>query len=129
MAAVLMVLQAVGLAAAARFAAGASADPAGRDRYRLRIVPPPATRSVLSWASCPAACCMAPPQRPPAPASIGKGALAMAAFAVGTMPALIAVGWGGLFLRRRLHDVGRSIAPPLLIANATLMLALASNRL
>src|SRR5512139_1475781 len=62
-------------------------------------------------------------------ASIGQGALAMAAFALGTVPALVAVGWGGLIVRRRLHDVARWIAPPLLLANAVLMLALAGNRL
>ena len=53
----------------------------------------------------------------------------MAAFAMGTVPALIAVGWGGLLVRRRLHGVARWIAPPLLLANAALMLALAGNRL
>jgi len=62
-------------------------------------------------------------------ASMGDGALAMAAFTLGTVPALVAVGWGGLILRRRLQDVARWIAPPLLLANAMLMLALAVNRL
>jgi uncharacterized protein len=62
-------------------------------------------------------------------ASVREGALAMAAFAVGTVPALIAVGWGGLILRRRLRDVARWIARPLLVANAPLMLALAGSRL
>lgn len=57
------------------------------------------------------------------------GALAMAAFAVGTMPALIATGWGGLLVRRRLRESGRWIATPLLIGNAGLMLVLASQRL
>ncbi|MBI3198646.1 MAG: sulfite exporter TauE/SafE family protein [Rhodospirillales bacterium] len=62
-------------------------------------------------------------------ASASEGALAMAAFALGTVPALIAVGWGGLIARRRLHDVARWIAAPLLLANAALMLALAIGRL
>jgi sulfite exporter TauE/SafE len=62
-------------------------------------------------------------------ASTREGALAMAAFALGTAPALVAVGWGGLIARRRLHDVARWIAAPLLLANAVLMLALASSRL
>jgi uncharacterized protein len=62
-------------------------------------------------------------------ASMGDGALAMAAFTLGTVPALVAVGWGGLILRRRLVGVARWIAPPLLLANAVLMLALAVSRL
>ena len=57
------------------------------------------------------------------------GALAMAAFAAGTVPALVATGWGGMLVRRRLRERGRWIAAPLLIANALLMLALASQRL
>lgn len=56
------------------------------------------------------------------------GALCMLAFALGTIPALVAVGWGGLLLRRRLRDTGRWIAAPVLLANAALMLALASQR-
>ena len=39
--------------------------------------------------------------------------------------AMVAVGWGGMMLRRRLRAVGRWIAPPLLMPNAALMLALA----
>ncbi|MFI4998303.1 MAG: sulfite exporter TauE/SafE family protein [Reyranellales bacterium] len=61
--------------------------------------------------------------------SARHGAISMAAFALGTMPALIAVGWGGLTFRRRLRDMARWIAAPLLLANALLMLALASERL
>jgi sulfite exporter TauE/SafE len=57
------------------------------------------------------------------------GAFAMAAFAIGTMPALVATGWGGLLMRRRLRERGRWIATPLLIGNAGLMLLLASQRL
>ena len=57
------------------------------------------------------------------------GALAMAAFAAGTMPALVATGWGGMLIRRRLRERGRWIATPLLIGNAGLMLVLASQRL
>ena len=58
-----------------------------------------------------------------------SGALAMASFAAGTMPALVAVGWGGVLLRRRWHGVARWTAVPLLVLNATLMLALAGTRL
>jgi sulfite exporter TauE/SafE len=57
------------------------------------------------------------------------GAVAMAAFAVGTMPALVATGWGGVLVRRRLRERTRWIAMPLLIGNAGLMLALASQHL
>ena len=62
-------------------------------------------------------------------ASAIDGALAMAAFALGTVPALVAAGWGGLMMRRRLRENGRWFALPLLIANALFMLALASQRL
>ena len=61
-------------------------------------------------------------------ASALGGATAMAAFALGTVPALIAVGWVGLIVRRRLRGVTRWIATPLLLANAVLLLALASQR-
>lgn len=62
-------------------------------------------------------------------ASALDGALAMAAFTLGTVPALIAIGWGGMLLRRRLNELARWIAVPLLLANALLMLALAISRL
>ena len=58
-----------------------------------------------------------------------EGAIAMAAFACGTMPMLVALGWGGVLLRRRWQSVGRWAAVPLLTLNATLMLALATSRL
>ncbi|UYN98020.1 MAG: sulfite exporter TauE/SafE family protein [Enhydrobacter sp.] len=61
--------------------------------------------------------------------SAAEGAVAMAAFALGTVPALVAVGWGGLMLRRRLGSIARWVATPLLLANAGLLLALASQRL
>lgn len=60
-------------------------------------------------------------------ASLQEGAFVMAAFGLGTVPALITVGWGGLIVRRRLHDIARWIAAPLLLANALLMLTLASR--
>jgi uncharacterized protein len=56
------------------------------------------------------------------------GAAAMAAFSLGTMPALIAVGWGGILLRRRWQGLARWIGVPLLVITALLMLALASQR-
>lgn len=61
--------------------------------------------------------------------SIISGALAMACFALGTVPALVAVGWGGLIMRRHLRTIARWVSPPLLAGNALVMLALASQRL
>ncbi|MGE0576307.1 MAG: sulfite exporter TauE/SafE family protein [Reyranella sp.] len=61
-------------------------------------------------------------------ASTLEGAAVMAAFALGTAPALLAVGWGGLIVRRRLRETTRWFAAPLLLANAGVMLVLASQR-
>ncbi|WP_422011305.1 sulfite exporter TauE/SafE family protein [Reyranella sp.] len=61
--------------------------------------------------------------------SVVSGAIAMACFTLGTVPALVAVGWGGLIMRRQLKTVARWISPPLLAGNALVMLALASQRL
>lgn len=61
--------------------------------------------------------------------SAQEGALAMLAFGLGTVPALLGVAWAGLLVRRRLQAVRQWIAAPLLVANAGLMLALASQRL
>jgi len=58
-----------------------------------------------------------------------RGGLAMAAFSLGTVPALVAVGWGGALLRRRWQGTMRWVASPFLMINAALMLALASARL
>jgi hypothetical protein len=57
-----------------------------------------------------------------------QGALVMAAFSLGTVPVLVAVGWGGMLLRRRLQGLARWIAAPLLMLTAMLMLILASQR-
>ncbi len=62
-------------------------------------------------------------------ASAIDGALGMAAFGVGTVPALVAAGWGGLLMRRRLRENGRWFATPLLLLNAFFMLVAASQRL
>lgn len=61
--------------------------------------------------------------------SILHGALAMASFSLGTMPALVAVGWGGVLFRRRWQGMAHRIAAPLLVISALLMLSLASHRL
>jgi sulfite exporter TauE/SafE len=60
--------------------------------------------------------------------SMVQGGLGMAAFSLGTLPALIALGWGGVLLRRRWRGMIRWIASPLLVVSALLMLALASQR-
>jgi sulfite exporter TauE/SafE len=127
-AAALILLQAVGLAAAAssplaplltRSAGLLSSSHSPAARYALGVVLGFLPCGLLYGALAAAA----------GTASMAEGALAMAAFAMGTVPALIAIGWDGLILRRRLHDVARWIAPPLLLANAVLILALAGNRL
>lgn len=61
-------------------------------------------------------------------ATAASGALAMAAFTIGTMPALVAVGWAGAIARRYLKEIARWVAIPLLLANAVVMLALAWQR-
>ena len=61
-------------------------------------------------------------------ASPGTGALVMAAFAAGTVPALVVVGWLGSFARRRVQQATRWIGVPLLLANAALLAALAVQR-
>lgn len=61
--------------------------------------------------------------------SVMAGAFAMSCFALGTVPALVAVGWGGLIMRRHLRKIARWVSPPLLAGNALVMLALASQRL
>jgi hypothetical protein len=53
------------------------------------------------------------------------GAGSMAAFAVGTMPALVGAGWLGVFFERRWRPALRVIAPPLLVVNAATLLLLA----
>jgi sulfite exporter TauE/SafE len=60
--------------------------------------------------------------------SVLQGAAAMAAFSLGTMPALIAVGWGGVLLRRRWQEPARWISAPLLFITALLLVVLASQR-
>ncbi|CAN5834802.1 sulfite exporter TauE/SafE family protein [soil metagenome] len=61
--------------------------------------------------------------------SASEGAISMAAFGLGTIPALVGVGWLGVVLRRRLRGITRWIAAPLLVFNAFALLALASQRL
>ena len=127
-AAVLMVLQALGLALAttsplsslvSRLATPlvSSSEPA--KRYALGLVLGFLPCGLLYGALAAAA----------GTASALDGALAMAAFSLGTFPTLVGVGWLGLILRRRLQGLTRWIAAPLLIVNASVMLALALQRL
>ncbi len=60
--------------------------------------------------------------------SMVTGALAMSGFALGTVPALVAVGWGGIIMRRRLRTAATWVSAPLLVGNALVMLILASQR-
>jgi uncharacterized protein len=127
LAAVLMALQAVGLALGAasplagmlaHLTAPLSTSHGPAARYALGLVLGLLPCGLLYGALAAAA----------GTASAAGGALAMAAFALGTVPALIAVGWAGLIVRRRLRGVTRWIATPLLLANALLLLVLASQR-
>lgn len=50
------------------------------------------------------------------------GAMALAAFAVGTVPALAAVGWAGTAAGKSLRAFAAQLAPPLLLLNAVFLL-------
>jgi len=54
-----------------------------------------------------------------------RGALVMAAFALGTTPGLLGVGWAGLLFGRRWLRVSAMFAPVLLLIGATMLLAMA----
>lgn len=55
------------------------------------------------------------------------GARAMAGFALGTMPVLIAIGWAGAFAGARMNGRLRSAARPLLLINAGWLVLLAGR--
>jgi sulfite exporter TauE/SafE len=57
------------------------------------------------------------------------GALALAAFGLGTVPALVAVGWLGLAAGRRWLELARNSAPYLGMANAVVLTVLAISLL
>lgn len=126
--ALLMILQALGLALAAasplssivaRLASplSASRHPAGR--YALGLVLGLLPCGLLYGALAAAA----------GTGGAREAAVAMLAFGLGTMPALIGVGWLGLLLRRRLQGIAHWIATPLLVVNGLVMLGMASQRL
>ncbi|MBL8696845.1 MAG: sulfite exporter TauE/SafE family protein [Alphaproteobacteria bacterium] len=54
-----------------------------------------------------------------------RGALMMAAFALGTAPGLVGVGWAGLLFGRRWARITAIATPLLLLASAALLLAMA----
>lgn len=127
-AAVLMTAQALGMAVntalpatdlMARFAGPLSASRSAFARYGLGVVLGFLPCGLLYAALAAAA----------GTGSVVSGGIAMACFAVGTVPALITVGWGGLIMRRHLRTAARWVSPPLLAGNALVMLALASQRL
>jgi sulfite exporter TauE/SafE len=127
-AAILMILQALGLALGAasplsafvtRVAAPLLSSRTGTARYALGTMLGLLPCGLLYGALAAAAGTGSP----------YEGALAMVAFGLGTVPALIVIGWLGLIARRRLSGVAHWLAMPLLIANALLMLALAAQRL
>jgi sulfite exporter TauE/SafE len=55
------------------------------------------------------------------------GGIGMAAFALGTFPALFAVGYGGMALGQRRRAQMRMLARPVMVLNAVLLLALAAK--
>ena len=57
--------------------------------------------------------------------SAARGALAMAAFTLGTVPALIGVGWLGAFFGRRWLPTLRLLIAPVMLFNAAVLLILA----
>lgn len=59
--------------------------------------------------------------------SAASGALAMAAFAAGTAPALVAVGWLGGCVTGRWKRAGAVAAPALMLINATVLTLLAAR--
>ncbi len=56
--------------------------------------------------------------------SAARGALVMAAFAFGTTPGLLGVGWAGLLFGRRWLRFTTKAAPVLLLISATMLLAM-----
>jgi uncharacterized protein len=53
------------------------------------------------------------------------GALAMAVFSLGTVPALVVVGWGGALLGARRRQLLQRLTRPMLAANAAVLIVLA----
>jgi sulfite exporter TauE/SafE len=128
LAAILMIVQALGLSLGAtsplsglisRVAGTFVSSPEPANRYALGLVLGFLPCGLLYGALAAAA----------GTASVLQGALAMMAFGLGTVPALVGAGWLGMILRRRLQGLRRWVAAPLLVANAFTMLMVASQRL
>jgi sulfite exporter TauE/SafE len=99
----------------ARAAAPLLADPRGGRRFLLGLVLGFLPCGLLYGAIAAAA----------ATGSAFGGALAMAGFALGTVPALLGVGLAGAFFGRRFLPAARAIAAPMLVINAAVLGALA----
>ncbi|WP_114377088.1 sulfite exporter TauE/SafE family protein [Elioraea thermophila] len=98
-----------------RLASPLLADPRGSRRFLLGVVLGFLPCGLLYGALAAAA----------SSASALGGAIAMAAFALGTVPALLGVGLAGAFFGRRFRPVARAVAAPLLLLNAAVLGALA----
>ncbi|BBK32691.1 hypothetical protein EDC65_5198 [Stella humosa] len=61
--------------------------------------------------------------------SAGGGGLGMLAFAIGTLPALFAVGFAGVFFGRRWHALARRAMPAIMLVNAAALLWFAWHQL
>lgn len=61
--------------------------------------------------------------------SVLAGVTGMAAFVLGTVPGLVAVGWGGALLGARRREWLRRLARPLLVLNALVLAAMAIRAL
>jgi uncharacterized protein len=57
--------------------------------------------------------------------SVAGGAIAMFAFALGTVPGLVGVGWAGLLFGRSWQRIAAVLAPAMMLASAVLLLAMA----
>lgn len=99
----------------ARAAAPLLADPRGGRRFLLGLVLGFLPCGLLYGAIAAAA----------ATGSALGGALAMAGFALGTVPALVGIGLAGAFFGRRFLPAARVIAAPLLVVNAAVLGVLA----
>jgi sulfite exporter TauE/SafE len=91
------------------------ADPRGGRRFLLGLVLGVLPCGLLYGALAAAA----------ASGSALGGAVAMAGFALGTVPALVGVGLAGAFFGRRFLPAARAIAAPMLVLNAAVLGALA----
>ncbi len=95
----------------ARAAAPLLADPRGARRFLLGLVLGFLPCGLLYGAIAAAA----------ATGSALGAALAMAGFALGTVPALVGVGLAGVFFGRRFLPAARAIAAPMLVVNAVVL--------